>query len=228
MGQKGIFIKRTNSPPPPPPPLRGLLSNCTATWKSFLSDEREGEPVNTFAGTCGTAAAEMSIWKWWKHSSITCMRTEHSAAVLSNVFHSVQLIKRLSTGFAACALFLTFPADSWFDETSVLLNVTDIPSTCPWPRGRDRGVVCHLWTLVPRGLYVTVTAQTQCNRLSNLGVSLGSLPASKSAAIFGWQQLPGLFCQGHPEGNNAWASYFVACIDHSQNSVKSSLSDFLC
>lgn len=33
------------------------MSNCTTTWKSFLSDEsekreRERETVNTFAGTC--------------------------------------------------------------------------------------------------------------------------------------------------------------------------------
>lgn len=39
----------------------------------------------------------------------------------------------------------------------------------------------------------------QCSRVNNVGASLGSVPA----AILGWQQLPGLFCQGLAEGNNA-------------------------
>lgn len=180
------------------------------------------ERVNTFAGTCGTAAAEMSIWKWWKHSSITWLRIQLSASLLSNNFHSVQL------GMKGPERDLPHVSFSWHSQLTLgfrldvsVVKCNRYSTNVPAALWHWREVVCHLWTVVPRGSCVTFTVQTQCNRVNNLGVSLGSLPASKSAAIFGWQQLPGLFCQALPEGNNAMCnrSYFVAFI--SQNSLKS-------
>lgn len=53
-----------------------------------------------------------------------------------------------------------------------------------------------------KGIVFDFQRVTQFNRANNAGLSLGKPSASKSDAIFGWQQLPGPFCRGFPEGNN--------------------------
>lgn len=99
-----------------------LLLFWEARWaivwhgKAFcLMRERERERVDSFAGTCGTAPAEMSIQKWWRHSPITWLIIQLSAALSSDIFTVFSSARKDSNRICCMRPFLGIP--SWLLAT---------------------------------------------------------------------------------------------------------------